>query len=74
MVRSLLELVLYAVRQLPEDYNVQVDSQKLLDSVTVEVNGVRQTTGQWDLAPGWLRKTALPSNATDPPTLVPQDD
>lgn len=73
MVRSLLELVLYAVRQLPAEYKVEVDSQKLLDSVTIEVDGVRQTTGDWDLAPGWLpdkHSSPAPGNL---PILVPQD-
>lgn len=73
VVRSLLELVLYAVHQLPADYKVQVDSQKLIDSVTLEVDGARQTTGDWDMAPGWLPGPDAPAPAGVIPTLIPQD-
>jgi hypothetical protein len=58
MSKSLLALSLFFLRQLPPHYNVQVDSEKFLNSISLRPNndGPRMTVGTWPLGPGWINE------------------
>jgi hypothetical protein len=58
--KSLLSLSLFFLWQLPPHYNVQVDSQKFLDAISLrpDDNGPRITVDNWLLGPGWRNKDA----------------
>lgn len=64
--KSLLSLSLFFLRQLPPHYNVQVDSQKFLDSISLrpDDNGPRMTVGSWPLGPGWKNKDSSSASGT----------
>lgn len=56
--RALLLLVIFLLRQLPSRYNININSQQFLDSMTMHV-GSEPTSGRpWRLAPtGLLNET-----------------
>jgi hypothetical protein len=52
IVRSLLLLVHYFLLQLPSRYQVRIDPDLFLQSITMLLDGKRINTGPWDFAPG----------------------
>ena len=52
LVRSLLLLVYYFLLQLPKRYQVRLDPDLFLRSITMEIDGKRVNTGPWEFAPG----------------------
>ena len=53
VARLLLCMCLYFVRQLPQQYEVRLDSDVFLSAFSTEVNSRRQVVLPWALAPGW---------------------
>ena len=46
-------MCLYFVRQLPQQYEVRLDSDVFLSAFSTEVNSRREVVLPWALAPGW---------------------
>ena len=63
-VKSLLLLILFLLRQLPDNYAVRVDTQKFLDSVSMQIDGKRVCAGSWPLGPGWRNPNASPTQTS----------
>ena len=53
VARLLLCMCLYFVRQLPQQYEVRLDSDVFLSVFSTEVNSRREVVLPWALAPGW---------------------
>lgn len=51
IARSLLMLNRYLLRQLPPQYQVEVDADKFLQSLSFLDGDVRRAAGSWDMAP-----------------------
>ena len=63
--RALLLLVIFLLRQLPSRYNVAIDSQMFLDSMSMHVGDSEMRGRPWRLAPtGRLSSTDLSGEAS----------
>jgi hypothetical protein len=52
IVRSLLLVCFYFLLQLPSKYQVRIDPDLFLQSITMKIAGRRVNTGPWEFAPG----------------------
>lgn len=69
--RALLLLVIFLLRQLPSRYDVAIDSQKFLDSMSMKIGDKEIRGKHWRLAPtGRLNDADLSSGATNPRTVA----
>ena len=67
--RSLLMLNRALLRQLPAEYAVEMDAQKFLRSITMELDGLRHRPEPWHLAPdGPVHPPKAPGTSSVPPT------
>jgi len=53
VVRTLLQIVLFFLLQLPTSYQVQVDRDQFLSAFSMVENGRRTSVADWPLGPGW---------------------
>ena len=52
VVRTLLQIVLFFLLQLPKSYQVQVDKDRFLSAFSMVENGTRTPVTSWPLGPG----------------------
>ncbi len=69
--RALLNANLYFLLQLPPDFQVQLDRDKFLQSISTLADNKRVTTGDWALGPGFA---PLDHNPSTMPTTVTIDN
>ncbi|KAJ6560921.1 hypothetical protein B0H10DRAFT_1160514 [Mycena sp. CBHHK59/15] len=65
VVRSLILLLFYILSQLPENFQVQLDPDLIVEAITFKGEDGRTNTGPWGMAPGHRRSTAPPSQPSD---------
>lgn len=62
--RALLNVNLYFLRQLPPEFQVQLERDEFLRSITTLIDDKRVSTGNWPLGPGFAPLSTNPSADT----------
>ncbi|KAJ7264820.1 hypothetical protein C8J57DRAFT_1230586 [Mycena rebaudengoi] len=88
MARMFLLLLIFLLNQLPLFYGIQVDSDRMLSSISFKVDGVQEHVGIWENRPGFRPaeprmprdqeaaeegSSAIPPETVPVPELVPQE-
>lgn len=72
MARGFLQVSQYFTDQLPPDYEVQIDPDAFLRSISFKENNNRVTVPIWDNAPGFRSQPAVPNSTSEQAVQISQ--
>ena len=65
-VNSIIMFIIWAMCQLPRSWNIQVDVDKIMQAITMEVNGQRVSADPWPEAPTMAQYQQQSSSTSSP--------
>lgn len=65
-VRGIIMFMMWALCQLPQSWNIQVDVAQVIDAITMQVGETRQSAGPWPEAPTMAELNGSAPAASDP--------